>query len=283
MKIEKIQSLAKNLSSLIPSDVNTLTDTYVWLESIQARYSQYFNSISISDYFKLFISIWSYKRTGNFRLAQNILNQMFFVSFMTTEKIAYEVECDECSGNGNVPCYECEDGIVNCDECDGNGTVDCEDCNGDGWTGDEGDQECESCAGDGEVTCSDCGGDGRTTCGECGGSGNITCGECDGNGWRESDESTYNVLTYLSWNRDLENLAEIRMNSIEGIDYEEFRRLVEKDSVLISDDEGHGLLKDDVSEGDYYIFDINDDGQNLHYSGSSRKLYNTYQPVDYLN
>lgn len=285
MNLEKIQSLAKNLSSLIPNDVNSLYEVYIWGISIRKKYSEYFKKMSVPDFLKLIVSIWSYKTTGDFKLSRTIFDKLFFVYFFDTDLDAYVYECDECDGSGELSCSNCDYGQIDCDECTGGGDVRCDDCDGSGIiSDDEGeDHECENCSGSGYVTCEECGGGGQTTCDNCNGSSRESCGNCDGSGEIESDNLVvYTKRVYLSWNQELKDIAELKLNSPEGIDYSEFERLVKKDSVLLSEDEDHGTFNEDVLSDKYYIFDINDDASDL-YFGSSNFIKMSNSPDHYLS
>jgi hypothetical protein len=103
-------------------------------------------------------------------------------------------ECDECGGDGEIDCPQCEDGFVVCYKCGGEGELNCPHCTR---------QElrsgmvvgCSYCFNNpntkydvygedpGKVVCSECGGENRvTTCDECDESGNIKCEKCRGLG-----------------------------------------------------------------------------------------------------
>ena len=282
MNLEKIQSLSKNLSSLIPNDVKSLYDVYIWGTSIQKKYSEYFKKMSVPDFLKLIVSIWSYKTTGDFKLSRTIFDKLFFVYFFDTDLDAYVYECDECSGSGEIPCHECDYGETDCDGCSGSGEIECNECGGSGLIGDD-EQECDDCGGSGYVNCGECYGNGRTTCGNCNGSSRETCDQCDGSGDIESEDLVvYTKRVYLSWNQELKDIAELKLNSPDGMDYSEFERLVKKDSVLLSEDESQAAMNEDVQPGQYYIFDINDDASDL-YFGSSDFIKMSNNPDHYLS
>jgi len=88
---------------------------------------------------------------------------------------AQDNECEECTGEGEVPSYDCLD----CEE----GQVRCEyGCN------DEGQVDCDYCDGDGETTCNECDGDGGSDCEAYGCyDGTITCEYCDEGGYECSE------------------------------------------------------------------------------------------------
>lgn len=283
MKIERIQNLAKNLSSIVPNDYSNLNQIYSWLFTIRKKYDQYFSQMDINDYIKLLISIWSYKSFGNFEQSQRIFQNLFFVSFISTELIPYTYECENCNGNVEVDCPVCDNGWLDCGECNGIGMVDCPECDGDGrQMGDNEWEDCENCEGAGEIECSECGGDGRSSCDECDGRGRLDCDECDQKGEIESDTDVeYTKETYLSWNNELKNLAEIRINTSDGLSYDDYERLVKKDSLKIATETLHGQLNEWVEADTYYIYNLDDEGSDLNFNRENQ-IVSFDVPEEYL-
>ena len=104
--------------------------------------------------------------------------------------------CQECGGDGYIPCEYCSYGKVDCSKCEGSGHLDCKKCEGSGQvdcetcdgTGEDSEGEmCQTCYGDGKVDCETCDGDGKVDCNLCDGNGNEECEHCDGNGNEECE------------------------------------------------------------------------------------------------
>lgn len=111
---------------------------------------------------------------------------------------AATVQCNDCSGRGDVTCRNCAgrgesacSPMEKCGRCSGAGQrrQDCMQCNGDGEVRQAGflnteKRRCMSCSGSGKALgpCDRCGGRGQTTCRRCSGSGRATCGSCRGSG-----------------------------------------------------------------------------------------------------
>jgi len=283
MKIERIQNLAKNLSSMVPSDVINLNEIYSWLFTIRKKYEQYFHQMDVNDYIKLLISIWSYKSFGDFEQSQRIFQSLFFVSFISTELIPYTYECENCNGNVEMDCPVCDDGHMECNECGGSGMLQCPECDGDGRQMGDGEwEDCENCEGVGEIQCNDCTGDGWNSCDECDGRGRTECDECDGRGEIESETKVeYTKETYLSWNNELKNLAEIRINTADGLNYDDYERLVKKDSLKLSNQDSHGELNSWVESDLYYIYNLDDEGKDLQFDREN-KIISYDIPEEYL-
>jgi RecJ-like exonuclease len=162
--------------------------------------------------------------------------------------------------------------------------VDCPECDGDGRQMGDGEwEDCEECDGSGEIECSECGGDGRSSCDECDGRGRLDCEECDQRGEIESDTKVeYTLETFLSWNNDLKNLAEIRMNTQEGFNYDEFEDLINKNSLKISTRTENGELESWMEGDTYYIYDLNDEGEDLEFN-STYNIVSLSEPDSYVN
>jgi hypothetical protein len=114
--------------------------------------------------------------------------------------------------NPNIPCDNCDDGLVQCNECWGSGEVTCHNCNGSGNTdcgecdGDGIDSDgdsCYNCDGSGEEQCKDCRGSSEVTCDNCD-NGYLTCDECDGDGKIESTDKVLITKTkYLTYHPEI--------------------------------------------------------------------------------
>lgn len=111
---------------------------------------------------------------------------------------AAAIQCNDCSGRGDVTCRNCSgrgesacSPTERCGRCRGAGQrrQDCYQCNGDGEVRQAGflnteKARCMSCSGSGKSMgpCDRCGGRGQTVCSRCQGSGRATCGSCKGSG-----------------------------------------------------------------------------------------------------
>ena len=268
MTTEKIERLSKNLSALIgESEIDpSVSDIYYKMSYLRKRYSEYFTKTSFQDFIKLVFYTYSYILTGNFKLAQKYLNNIFFVGFFLASDEKYESECPDCDGTGRYDCPYCDDGSISCNECDGTGNVTDED-------GEEGDM----------VTCDNCEGDGTVSCSNCYGSGRDDCNRCQSSGVVETDENYYRVETYLSWNPKLKSVAESNYNSTKSIgDEDEFTRLTQENSFLISSEDTNGTLESFVNPNEHYVYYFSDEGDELVFS-SSGNLLNSDEPTSYLN
>lgn len=253
---QKIEKLSKNLLPLIESDdPGTI---YQELLNLRWRYKEYFQKMDGNDFMRLVFHVISLKQTGNFELADRITDVIKFIGIVSTEGNHHVEECEDCSGGGYIPCEYCTDGRVDCDECNGDGEINCDECDGSGKVGEDEEEECDNCGGSGEIHCPECAGDGYNTCPECSGNEQINCSECDGTGEIVSDDQVdYKTQVYCSWNKDLNNLCEIRLNSSDGIDQEYFSKYENKDCFLLGSNEDQwgvpeGFVDSDVNYVVYY-------------------------------
>jgi hypothetical protein len=265
MTTEKLQRLAKNLSGLIDIKDLPLESLFFNLISIKGKYKDYFSGLNfkVEDFVKLFFFTFSYLRTGKFDLGQKYLNNIFFVSFFIPSDEKFIDECGNCNGEGRVDCSSCETGDVDCDECDGTGEVP------------DPDEE------DSNIQCSNCEGSGYVSCSECGGAGREDCFECDGSGEIITKENNFIVKTYLSWNPELGDVADYKYEDKSSISSEEFDRLTDKMSILLSSEEGHGELRGFVDPERYYIYYFSDEGNELFFS-SSGNILNGFEPEHFM-
>ena len=114
---------------------------------------------------------------------------------------AAAIQCDNCSGHGDVSCSNCSGRgespcptMERCGRCRGAGQrrQDCYQCNGNGEVRQAGflnsdKARCMTCSGSGKSMgpCDRCGGRGQTICNRCNGRGIATCGSCRGSGRRD--------------------------------------------------------------------------------------------------
>lgn len=274
----KLHRLASNLNDLIPKEGDSYT---LWRNvlNVRKKYQDYFKGKDANFVLTIFLMIISLRKTGNFDYYEKIRDQVFFFGIFITTGDYHVANCEECSGNGYESCDTCYgDGSEECDECDGSGHEECDECGGDGTIVDENGQEieCEECNGSGEKDCDNCEGHGNTTCDSCDGQGQIDCNNCDGKGEIESDtEKDFNTFLYVSWNPTMKTIAELRVGTFQGIDEENFEKLIQKDTVLLGTDDFHGEPDDsveDVLDDVNYIYYFDDDLSNVHFSQSGLQL-----------
>jgi hypothetical protein len=254
------------------------------LITIKGKYKDYFTVLNfkVEDFIKLFFFTFSYLRTGKFDLGQKYLNNIFFVSFFIPSDEKFIDECGNCDGGGRVDCSSCETGSVECDECDGDGETLCPECDGDGRQMGDGQWEaCDECDGDGKISCSNCDGSGSLSCGECGGSGRDDCFQCDGSGEMNTIENNFTVKTYLSWNPELKDIADYKIEDKSSIGPEEFDKLTDEKCILLSLEDGHGELRRFVDPERYYVYYFSDEGNELYFS-SSGNILNDFDPDHFI-
>lgn len=202
---------AKKLEPL-STNYNNITDLYYYYTNLFYNQSEYFRNFKPEDIIKIIIYIYSYKEVKNFDLGDQMINNLFFANFISTENENSEIECEKCEGYGVYDCAECYGkGYVRCDECSGDGEVLCEECRGRGHFGYE---DCETCSGYGYTECEECDGEGSNVCNYCKGDNEIECEECDGEGY----VSFENVFDYekryvVSWDNELKDRCEMYMNT----------------------------------------------------------------------
>ena len=158
---EKIKRLSTNVSDLLPDNPKDPQDVYDSFSLLYNNQSEYFRNLGPDNIIKLVFYIYSLKETGNFKMGDDMINNLAFASLFTTNGNYKNEECPECDGSGVIPCHNCTQGLIDCDECGGRG----EDSEND---------TCGVCDGDGEVYCDECGGDGDLQCDFCDGLGEIT-------------------------------------------------------------------------------------------------------------
>lgn len=270
---DKLKILAKNFHQITPDDFS-----WEHMMDLRHRYSDYLKNRDASFILNLFLMILSLKKTGGLEEYEKIRNNVFLIGVLKDTGDPYTYECDNCSGNGYEDCEQCGgSGNETCQQCDGEGTERCFECSGDGEVvGDEGPEECGECSGEGEIDCGECGGEQSVSCSECGGNGSQNCEYCDGAGEIESDEKTLiETKLYLSWNRNLENLAEVRVGTDEYVDFDE--PFISQNRILIGFSEGNGEPLDFVESDETYIYYFNDDLEDIEFTKNSGRtwLYTT--------
>ena len=276
--LDKLKILAKNFNQITPEDF-----TWEDMADLRKRYSDYLKNRDVAFILNLFLMIISLKRTGGFDMYDNIRNNIFLVGVLVNTGEPYIYQCDNCSGNGYVDCDNCiGSGHETCPQCNGDGTERCFECSGDGKViGDEGPEECGECGGEGEIECGECGGDESISCTECGGNGSQDCSDCDGQGELESENETlFETKLYVSWNKNLENLAEIRVGTADPIDQID----IMENTVLVGLGAGHGEPEDFIQEDESYIYYFSDDLDDVEFNQVAGKtwLYTSDGIGDYI-
>jgi hypothetical protein len=203
---DKLKKLAKNLSDLSISRVDSLQELYIRLCGLMTTQKDYFIHLGPSNIVKLMFYIWSYKETGQFEMGDKMINQIAFAILITTEGTNYVESCEECGGDGFVRCDVCNGvGTVECSTCEGTGEESCYECDGEGMVDDK---TCDECEGTGKMTCTDCYGDESVNCSACE-EGSKTCDTCDGGGDVETIEYEYKKYFIVTWNKTIKNRCEI--------------------------------------------------------------------------
>ena len=206
MNNKSLYKISKNLSFLFDSE--DLNSIYQNIMSLSYRHSEFFRIKQLKplDYIKISILIYSYKKTNDFSLGENMISGLYFFKIVSTDGELITKECGGCDGSGDIACDYCDgDGYNTCRDCNGRGKITCQECDGDGEiTDDEGNQQtCESCDGNGDENCDECDGDGTISCNECDGNGTWTCNDCNGDGDYISDDYNYQIVDYCYWDRKI--------------------------------------------------------------------------------
>ena len=231
MTNKRLEGLSKQLLSSFMKVGETPSEMYTALCQLGFKQKIYFENFEPSDFLKLSLMLYSLKSTGNFQLAYQIFEKLFFAVLYTDSGESYDEECEECGGDGRTSCDLCDgNGRTTCDECDGDGTVICNECDGEASVETpEGSEDCENCDGEGLVTCDNCDGDGTMICIECDGDGGIYCQECDGDGSINGESNYLEVLLICSWDDQLYNQCELKEGKPEPvISVEDFFNLESK-------------------------------------------------------
>ena len=236
-------------------------DLWVSYRAYSKTHADFFSKLDVHSYLKLFIYLYSYVNTKNFKLAEHILENMFFAYLLERTDSSYSEDCGRCNGEGRRDCYECDgSGYETCDECDGEGSVTCNECDGEGQIEDEnGDLvKCDECNGNKIVECDTCGGDGQVDCGSCGGNGREECHECYGDGTIEiEDKFEYNTFLVCSWDKDFYNRCELTENKMEiTISNSDFHDLEKK--IILSENTDYEYLTEDLETEELYCLYVSD-------------------------
>jgi len=271
----KLEILAKNFAELTPEEVD-------WedIMNLRSRYKDYLERKSPDFLLNLFMMIVSLKKTGNFDFYESIRDKLFVVGFYLESGDFFTEKCDSCDGEGYNTCENCDgSGKETCQQCDGEGVERCFACSGKGKVDGE---TCPECKGEREIECGECGGDGETTCRQCGGDGNIACEECDGTGELQSDTRTnYETFIFISWNKNLKDLSEMRVGTEASITYQEYHRLTSVDTFMIGGFTGNGEKKRFVESDEFYIYFFDEDSFDLNFRRARKDYLGTDEGLDY--
>ena len=266
---EKLQRLAAKMVGLFPEDFKSAQECYDQFKVVYKKQFEYFANFEPSNTLKLVLYIYSLKNTGNFKLAENILNKSGFASLFIMEPDYYQTECGDCGGDGAFRCEYCGgDGSIDCNSCQGSGTVSCGECGGDGQVEEGGEKvECDECAGSGEVTCDECGGGGNEECNHCDGDGSENCSTCDGDGQVETNENQYQYYVMVTWNSFIKDKCELESGTMTPAFTEyDFDRLSDE-YIVLGYDEEHAEFRSAVLPNDVYCANYEDEPE-LHKSYS---------------
>lgn len=245
---EKLKRLAAKMIGLFPNDFRNAQDCYDQFRVVYKQQFDYFQNFEPSNTLKLIFYLYSLKNTGNFKLAENLLNKSGFASLFIMESDYYEDSCNDCGGEGHY----------RCDVCYGNGNVTCNTCDGEGRTEEE-DNEW--------VDCDECGGTGEVSCYECGGDGYENCSTCDGTGEIETNEHQFQYYVIVTWNSFIKNKCELESGTMTPAFSEyDFDRLSD-DYIVLGYDEDHAEFRSGVLPNDVYCTNYEDE-PNLHKSYS---------------
>ena len=130
---EKLKRLSTKIVDLIKGELKNPQDCFDKFAIVYKQQYDYFQNFEPSNLLKLIFYIYSFKNTGNFKLAESLLNKSSFATLFRIDSDYYEDTCDSCSGEGDFTCDVCDgSGDYNCDDCDGNGKIECTTCNGTG-------------------------------------------------------------------------------------------------------------------------------------------------------
>jgi hypothetical protein len=265
----KLKKLAIKLKNYVQPHENGVIypqGVFNKLSELFKSQKDYFSFFTPNDFIKLSFYIYSYKTTGNFDLAEQMLNNITFIGLFYTSNNKSILTCDHCGGDGYIKCGDCYgNGNIVCNRCDSGVEDYCSEC-----YEDEINCTCED--GFSPGYCSNCGGDQEIECPSCGGSGDDRCEFCDGNGEIESEDmvscSTFNVLT---WNRELILNSELRDG--EPIPVADSNDHL-KDTIFLDFFDVNLELGFELESDMLYCYDINDEPKLLFDSRFHIKILN---------
>ena len=209
---EKIKKTATKLQGLVKHYDNP-SEVYYDVRKIAETQSDYFQYLGPDNIIKLTLYIYSLKKTGDLKMGEKMINNLSFVQLLTTDNEPTIKECESCEGSGTERCERCKgSGMIECPTCDGDGEVSCE------WCDDYDMDECEECNGSETMNCNSCEGSGDVYCPSCNRDGETVCETCGGEGEVTSeDEVSYETYFIATWNKQIQDLCELRVETLEPI------------------------------------------------------------------
>lgn len=212
---DRVKNIAKKLYSAFDAEL-TMQELYNKLTDYMAKQRAYFNKALVSDdRILLLVYIYSLLKTGDFSLGEKILNKGIFANLFHTDLDPHIINCEYCSGQGNITCQYCH--------------------------------------GTGEIYNED--NDDYEICPECDGLGYVACSTCDATGevdsFNEVDYITYFIFT---WNNFLIDRCELVAGGWEpAMSEDTFDDLLAQDEIVIlNKDDGYGELVNGVEATQIY-------------------------------
>ena len=268
---EKLQRLSTKMLGLFTEDFESVQDCYNQFRVIYKTQFDYFQNFDPSNIIKLVFYIYSLKNTGNFKLAEQLLNKLGFASLIITQGNYHEESCVNCYGDGDVRCNDCGgSGEVDCNDCGGSGEVSCDNCDGTG-VDEEGDK-CGECDGDGEVGCGECNGTGEVGCGECDNDGRVYCDNCDGTGEIITNELEYTHMTIATWNNEIKTACELNAGTMEPVLSEYHIDTLRDEYIILVETDEHGEFQNSIDTNEYYCAKYEDEPK-LHKSNQKEFFF----------
>lgn len=226
--MEKTQQLVSVFYKILKNKNNTLSVSQIYGEMYNTTmFKDFILKIGVSSYdiviatYALYYMLKESDLSILGAITKAVYNVFLVTSVVIEDKEPLTDDCDECGGDGTIPCTI----------CDAKGQIECEECDGEGKN-DEGDK------------CFECNGFGYTTCYECGGEEFEECTVCDGGGQVDGDEYqvTYNQEYYVVSNTEVVNQFKMR-----------------DENSYFNTDDFEELLNDDTSTNLYlgYVRDSN--------------------------
>ena len=210
---EKIKKTATKLQGLVKHYDGPPGEVYYDVRKIAETQSEYFFHLGADNIIKLTLYIYSLKKTGDLKLGEKMINNLSFIQLLTTENKSTIQECESCYGSGMERCERCKgSGLIECPKCDGDGEVSCD------WCDENDDEECDECDGSETMNCNSCEGSGEVYCPSCRREGETVCETCGGEGGITSeDEVSYEIYFIATWNKQIQDLCELRAESLEPV------------------------------------------------------------------
>lgn len=139
MDNNRLKKLAGKMVDLFPTNkFRDPQETYDIFSNVYLSQRDYFSLFKPEDILKLIFYIYSLKNTKDFKVADNLINNLAFCNLLLITTEPYESTCDACNGDGDFDCdtcygtgesYDGEDcpdcvqGRNMCQDCDGIGSV----------------------------------------------------------------------------------------------------------------------------------------------------------------